>query len=63
MMNVTTHDIEANGTKYILEWTHSEDGKGHIAITETCSNPEGEEDDPNDCGDDFHETYDFEEVA
>lgn len=33
---VTTHDIEANGTTYILEWTHDDDGNGYIAITETC---------------------------
>lgn len=33
---VTAHDIEANGKKYILEWTHDDDRKGHISITECC---------------------------
>lgn len=36
-MSVTTHDIEAEGKTYILEWTHSDDERdAHIAITETC---------------------------
>ena len=53
---VTTHDIEANGKTYILQWDHSEEGDGYITITQTCDAPDEED------GHDFHETYDFEEV-
>lgn len=35
-MKVTTHDIEVEGTKYILEWRHSNGNSGNdsISITE-----------------------------
>lgn len=52
---VTLHDITANGKTFILEWTHTvEGGDGHIAITETCSDPFDEEEHD-------HETHDFKE--
>ena len=46
---VTTHDIEANGKTYILEWTHgdplADKPEGYIAITETCDATE----EPREC--------------
>ena len=38
MSKVTLHDIEANGVKYILEWTHADEyeSNGHMSITEAC---------------------------
>lgn len=55
-MEVTTHDIEVNGTKYIMEWFHGDNDDGHIAITEAC-------DDPDDDEVHMHETYDFKEIV
>lgn len=40
MIDTSTHDIEHNGIKYIMEWTHDDDGAGHIAITETIDEPQ-----------------------
>lgn len=54
---ITTHDIEANGKTYIMEWHHSVNGEGYIAITETCDDPSNEDLEMHD-----HETYDFKEV-
>lgn len=54
---ISVHDIEFEGTNYILEWTHSDDGEGYIAITEACDDPEDDE------AEHMHETYDFEEVT
>ena len=56
MSEVTTHDIEANGKTYILEWTHSDEQDGYIAITQTCD--AGDYDEHTDCQ---LETYDFKE--
>lgn len=53
-MEVSTHDIEFNGTKYIMEWYHGDNDDGHIAITETCDVDDGEIH--------LHEAYDFKEV-
>ena len=54
MSLVTTHDIESNGVRYIIEWTRGDGDKpAHIAITEAI-NVDGDND--------MAECYDFEEV-
>lgn len=35
-ISVTTHDIEADGQHFILEWTRTDDDTDHISITEAC---------------------------
>lgn len=35
-MATTTHDIERNGKKYILEWSDTDGYDATISITETC---------------------------
>jgi tRNA U54 and U55 pseudouridine synthase Pus10 len=50
--HVTTHDIEADGKKYILEWVHGDNGR--IAITECSEEPDEIE---------MLEAYDFDEVT
>lgn len=57
MIKVSSHDIKADGKKYIMEWDKED---GHIAITE-CTYPEGctcEEDGLDDCECPL-ETYDY----
>lgn len=34
MKTITTHDIESDGKRYIMEWAHSEEGNDTVTLTE-----------------------------
>lgn len=59
---VSVHDITVNGVNYILQWTHSEEGAGHISITEAVAHTEEHDEDEECPGCTELETYDFDEV-
>jgi len=55
---MTHHDITVNGKSYILDWTHDDNGRGWVSITETCDDSSEHDEEMHN-----HESYDFQEVA